>query len=95
MNMTQTFFIIEEMMMKKRKKVWNQLSKLHILTKLRKLELADVLWDFGTTSLYPSAMWDEKLIHPKIETGYASTPDLNDEFARKSNTRKLTEGSVF
>ena len=83
MNMTQIFFILEELMMKKRRKVYNQLIKLPILTKLRKPELADVLLDFGTTSLYPSARWDEKPNHLKIETGYASTPDMKDEIAKK------------
>ena len=29
-------------------------------------------------SLYPSAMYDENSIYPKIETGYAFTPDMNE-----------------
>ena len=27
-------------------------------------------------SLYPSAMWDESSIYPRIETGYAFTKDI-------------------
>ena len=37
----------------------NTLSKLPIHKKIQKLNLNDVMMDFGATSLYPSAMWDE------------------------------------
>ena len=34
--------------------------------------------DFDATSLYPSAMWDENSVYPKIETGFAFEPDMSD-----------------
>ena len=48
--------------------------------------------DFDATSSYPSAMWDEKSIYPKIETGYAFTLDMNDEIVGKFN-QTFTEGT--
>ena len=36
--------------------------------------------DFDATSLYPSAMWDEKSIFPKIENGYSFKPYMNDVY---------------
>ena len=38
---------------------------------LSKLDSNKTKTDFETTSLYPLAMWDEKSICPKIETGFA------------------------
>ena len=46
------------------------------------------------TSLRPSAMWDEKSLHPKIETGYASTLDIDDEIVQKIITHSFTQGSA-
>ena len=43
----------------------NKLSKLTIHEKLHKRNLNDVMMDFDTTSLYPSAMWDENSVYPK------------------------------
>ena len=36
------------------------------------------------TSLYPSAMWDENSIFPRIETGYAFTKEKNNKVVRNS-----------
>ena len=43
-----------------------ELNKLPIHKKLQKLNLNDVMMDFDATSLYPSAMWDENSVYPKI-----------------------------
>ena len=40
----------------------HKLTKLTKLEKLQKLNLNDVMMDFDATSLYLSAMWDEKLV---------------------------------
>ena len=37
--------------------------------------------DFDASSLYPTAMWDEKSVYPKIESGYTFTPHMTDVFA--------------
>ena len=49
----------------------DKLSKLPKHEKLRKLNLYDVMLAFDATSLYPSALWVEKSVYPKIETGFA------------------------
>ena len=36
--------------------------------------------DFDATSLYPSAMWEENSVYPKIETGFAFKPYMNDVY---------------
>ena len=33
---------------------------------------------YDSNSLYPSAMCDENSVYPKIETGFAFQPDMND-----------------
>ena len=43
--------------------------------------------DFDATSLYPSAMWDKNSMYPKIETGYAFQPHMNDVFVNEFNNR--------
>ena len=73
----------------------NQLGELPIHVESREFTLTDVLIDFGTTSPYPSAMWDEKLVYPKIETGYASTSTRNDEIVGKFNTQTFTQDSAI
>ena len=40
-------------------------------------------------------MWDEKSIYPRIETGYAYTPDMNDELVNKFNTGNFNQGSAI
>ena len=50
---------------------------------LQELSLKDLLWDFDAVSLYPSAMSNPESVYPKIETGYAFTPDMNDELVEK------------
>ena len=60
----------------KTKFINKKLSKLKILEKLRKLNLNDVKMKFDTTSLYPSAMYDEKSVYLKIETGFAFKPHM-------------------
>ena len=54
-----------------------------------------LLWDFDAVSLYPSAMWDEKSVYPRIETGYAYARDMNDELVEKFNTGNFTQGSAI
>ena len=62
-----------------------RLSELPIHKLLQQLSLDDLLLDFDAVSLYPSAMSDPELIYPRIETGYACTKDMNDEFVKKFN----------
>ena len=61
----------------------------------RPRNLVHLLWDFDAVSLYPSAMWDENSIYPRIETGYAYTRDMNNELVEKFNTGNFNQGSQF
>ena len=62
---------------------------------LQKLSLNDLLWSFDAVSFYPSGMSDEKSNYPRIETGYAYTPDMNDELVEKFNHQTFTQGSAI
>ena len=47
--------------------------------------------DFAVKSLYPSAMWDENSVYPKIETGFAFKPHLNTTFVDAFNNQTFNE----
>ena len=79
----------------KERYIIQKLSSLRLHKLLQRLELVHLLWDFDANSLYPSAMWDEKSIDPKIETGYAYTRDMNEELVNKFNTGNFIQGSAF
>ena len=71
------------------------MSKLPIHQLIKQTKLDEFLWDFDAASLYPSAMWDENSISPRIETEYAFTRDMNDELIEKFNTGNFTKGSAI
>ena len=77
----------------KEKYINEKLSNLRLHKKIKRIELIHLLWDFDAVSLYPSAMWDENSIYPRIETGYAYTRDMNDELVEKLNTGIFNQGS--
>ena len=79
----------------KMKYINEKLGNLRIHKLLKQIELIHLLWDFDAVSLYPSAMWDEKSIYPRIETGYAFTRDMNDELVEKFNNQTFTQGSAI
>ena len=43
--------------------------------------------DFDATSLYPSAMWDEKSVDPKLESGFPFAPHMNDVYVEAFNNQ--------
>ena len=47
--------------------------------------------DFDGISLYPSATWDEKSVYPKIETGFAPEPHLNDVDVETFNNQTFNQ----
>ena len=79
----------------KQKYVNENLGNLRLHKLLQKIELTHLLWDFDAVSLYPPAVWDEKSIYPRIETGYAYTEDMNDEIVSKFNIGKFNQGSAI
>ena len=79
----------------KEKIINEKLTQLRIHQLLKQLQINDFLWHFDCTSLYPSAMWDKSSIYPKIETGFAFTPDMNDEIVENFKILTFTQGSAF
>ena len=51
--------------------------------------------DFDATSLYPSAMWEDESVYPKIENGYPFTVNMNDELVGKFSRKNFNQGSAF
>ena len=49
------------------------------------------MMEFDATSLYPSAMWGEDSVYPKIETGFAFKPDMNDFFVEAFNNKTFNQ----
>ena len=68
-----------------------KLNMLSIHKELSKLNSNKTQMDFDATSLYPSAMWDEKSVYPKIETGFVFKPDMNDVYVEAFNNQSLNE----
>ena len=79
----------------KEKYIKEKLSNLRLIELIQQIKLIELLWDFDDVSLYPSAMWDENSVYPRIETGYAFTTDMNEELVEKFNSGNLTEGSAI
>ena len=65
---------------------------LSIHKELSKLDSNKTQMDFDATSLYPSAMWDEKSVYPKMETGFAFKPHMNDVYVEAFNNQTFNEG---
>ena len=85
----------DENVEEKEKYINEKLSELRLHKIIKRIELIHLLWDYDAVSLYPSAMWDEKSIYPRIETGYAYKRDMNDELVEKFNTSNFNQGSAI
>ena len=75
----------------KEKYVNKKLTMLSIHQELSKLNSNKTQMDFDATSLYPSAMWDEKSVYPKIETGFVFKPDMNNVYVEAFNNQSFNE----
>ena len=49
------------------------------------------MMNFDATSLYPSAMWDEKSVYPKIETGFVFKPHMDKIYLGEFNNQTFTQ----
>ena len=85
----------DENIEEKEKYINEKLGNLRLHKLIQRIELIHLLWDFDAVSLYPSAMWDEKSIYPRIETGFGYTRDMNNELVEKFNNQTFTKGSAF
>ena len=72
-----------------------KLGELPIHKFLQQLGLIDLLWSYDANSLYPSAMSDEQSIYRRKDTGYAPTPDMNDDIVKKFNEGNFTQGGAI
>ena len=79
----------------KEKFINEKLSKLPKNQLINQIKLDELLGDFDSVSLYPSTMWYENSIYPKIEKGYAFTRNMNKKLLKKINTDNFTQGSAF
>ena len=68
-----------------------KLNMLPIHKELSKLDSNKTQMDFDATSLYPSAMWDENSVYPKIEIGFAFKPHMNDVYVEAFNNQTFNE----
>ena len=48
--------------------------------------------DFDATSLYPSAMRDDKTVYPKIQNGFALKPHVKDVYVDAFNNALIETG---
>ena len=69
-----------------------KLNMLSIHIKLSKLNSNKTQMDYDAKSLYPFAMWDEKSVYPKTETGFAFKPHMNTTFVDAFNNQTFNEG---
>ena len=67
------------------------LTNYQYIKKIQKLNLNDVLTDFDATSLYPSAMWDEKSVYPKIQNGFAFKPHMKKTYVKAFNNQTFNQ----
>ena len=44
---------------------------------------------FDCNSLYPAAMWDERSVYPKMETGFVFKPHLHDVYVDAFNIQSF------
>ena len=66
---------------------------------MSKLDSIKTQLDFDATSLYPSAMWDENSVYPKMEAGFAFKPHINKTFEKTFNNETFNkdgdESAIF
>ena len=58
---------------------------------MSELELNKTQSDFDATSVYPSAMYDENSVYPRIETGFTFKPHMNDIYIEAFNIVTSTQ----
>ena len=75
----------------KEKYVNKKLNLLSIQKELSNLDSIKTQMDYDATSLYPSAMWDENSVYPKIETGFAFKPHMNKTYVEAFNNKTFNK----
>ena len=82
----------------------NKLCNVTIHQKIKKIDLKEIGMDYDATSLYPSAIWDEKSVYPKKKSGSAFEPLLHDvniesfkiqTFNQDSNETAISKTEIY
>ena len=68
-----------------------KLNMLPIHKELSKLNSNKTQMAFDGNSLYPSAMWDENSVYPKIETGFVFKPYMNKTYLDAFNNQDFDQ----
>ena len=68
-----------------------KLNTLPIHKELSKFNSNKTQKNYDATSPYPSAIWDENSVYPKIETGFAFKPHMNDAYVEAFNNERLAK----
>ena len=91
-NLIQNMMIIE-ILIKKKKKIMltKNLTCYQFIKKLSKLNSNKTQMDYDSNSLYLSAMWEEKSVYFKIETGFVFKPDMNDVYVEAFNDQTCNQ----
>ena len=58
---------------------------------MEKLNANDVMMEFDATSSCPSAMYDEKSVYPRLETGFVCNPHMNDVYVEAFNNQTFNQ----
>ena len=91
-NSIQNFDDYRDIIQKGKEKYVNKkLNMLPIHKELSKLDSNKTQMDFDPTSPYPSAMWDENSVYPKIEPGFAFKPNMNDVYVEAFNKKTYNQ----
>ena len=75
----------------KEKYVNKKLNMLSIHKEVSKIDLNKTQMHFDVTSLYPSAMWDEISVYPKIEPGFAFKPHMKKTYVEAFNNKTFNQ----
>ena len=68
-----------------------KVNMLSIHKELSKLNSNKTQMDYDANSLYPSAMWDENSVYPKLESGFCFKPDMNDVYVEAFNDQTFNQ----
>ena len=79
----------------KEKYINEKLNDLPIHQIKKQLKINELLWDFDCVSLYPSAMWDEASIYPRIATSYVFEKHMMTNLLKNSIPKLLLKDLLF
>ena len=67
---------------------------LPILEELSKIDLKKTQLVFDAIRVYPSAMWEKISVFPKVKTGFAFKPHMNNVFVIEFNNQSFNQKGI-